>query len=93
MAAVEINHTGQTVEVVLRKYSASAAIRSYSVEVVAGMSGGGIPYEGEYEVIPDSSGTVLLTRAKTLRDDVTVHPIPYIETSNDAGGLTVSIAS
>ena len=54
---------------------------------------GGNPYDGPYTVTPDADGEVLITHEKYMRDDVTVHPIPYVETTNESGGYTVSIAS
>ena len=51
------------------------------------------PYEGEYEVVPSLHEQVLQTRHKRMEDDVTVKEIPYAEAHNDAGGVTISIAS
>lgn len=94
MAVVEIWHSGQIVDVFFPKYSVEATTRSYAIDVVTGLlGGGGIPYEYGYEVTPTAEGMVLPTRAKTMADDLTVHPIPYLETTNDSGGMTVSIAS
>lgn len=42
-------------------------------------------YEGPYEVVPSRSEQVLATAQLTMRDDVTVHEIPYYETSNPYG--------
>lgn len=51
-------------------------------------------YTGPYEVVPAAfEGQVLDTNGKLMRNDVLVHEIPYLETSNDSGGVTVSIAS
>lgn len=51
-------------------------------------------YEGEYEITPLASQEVIIeTKNKLMYDDVTVLTIPYLETSNEAGGVTVSIAS
>lgn len=50
-------------------------------------------YEGDYNVIPTVTGKILLTKDKGMADDVIVEPISYIETDNDAGGKTISIAS
>lgn len=93
--AVEIRYSGQVVEVASARGTVTARSPSYKVDVVSGLlsGGGGMPYTGAYEVTPDADGEVLLTRAKTMRDDVTVHPIPYVETTNESGGYTVSIAS
>ena len=49
-------------------------------------------YSGEYVVDPDAAGDViLLTKRKTLFDDITVNKIKYIETTNPSGGQTVYI--
>lgn len=50
-------------------------------------------YEGEYTVTPKAfDETILPTRQKSMRMDVTVEEIPYAETSN-IYGTTVVIAS
>ena len=62
----------------------------YNISVV--VSGEGIPYKGEYVVIPKAySETVLETDGYTMHDDVTVTKIPYYETGNEYGD-TVYIA-
>ena len=49
-------------------------------------------YSGTYIVTPlHASEQILGTNEKWLIDDVTVLPIPYYETSNAAGGTTVTI--
>lgn len=49
-------------------------------------------YEGEYEVTPQVDEPVVLhTKAKRMRDDVTVKKIPQYEVSNAAGGKTLTI--
>lgn len=58
------------------------------VEVVRAFN----PYEGPYEVIPKTAEQILATKDKDMEDDVTVHEIPYAETTN-VYGVTVSIAS
>lgn len=50
-------------------------------------------YVGTYEVTPSSTQTVLKTAQKKMRDDVTIHPIPYYDVSNTAGGRTIYISS
>lgn len=50
------------------------------------------PYTGEYEVVPSSGGTTLDTKEKFLKNNITVHPIPYYEVPNTSGGTTVYIA-
>lgn len=48
-------------------------------------------YNGVYSVTPNSNEQVLETRGLKMRQDVSVKPIPYFETTNDAGGYTVII--
>ena len=48
-------------------------------------------YTGSYEVTPSGEQTVLETAQKTMQDDVTIHPIPYYDISNTAGGRTIYI--
>lgn len=54
---------------------------------------GGIPYGGEYEVIPMVVPQTLATAGKILEEDFTVQPIPYAEVSNGSGGTTVTIGN
>ena len=50
-------------------------------------------YEGEYDIIPKAfEDEILNTKNKRLSKDITVKEIPYYETSNVSGGLTVYIA-
>lgn len=49
-------------------------------------------YTGEYVVIPKVIEQTLETQNKLMLDDVTVKEVPYYETSNTSGGLTVYIA-
>lgn len=54
---------------------------------------GGDPYTGEYEVTPQAYESVTLyTNGKIMGADITVHEVPYYETSN-ISGTTVYIAS
>lgn len=56
------------------------------------ISGGDI-YAGPYEVTPRAHNEVVLeTMNKTMEADVTVHKVPYHETSNIFDGKTVYIA-
>jgi hypothetical protein len=48
-------------------------------------------YEGDYEVTPNTEEQTLPTSDKRMEDDVTVHAIPYYETTNESGGYTVII--
>lgn len=50
-------------------------------------------YAGPYEVTPTSHEQSLRTADKQMRRDVTIHKVPYYETSNEGGGVTVSILS
>lgn len=53
---------------------------------------GGNLYEGDYEVIPSAKQKqVLETAQKIMSKNVTVHKIPYSQTSNLSGGDTVYI--
>ena len=49
-------------------------------------------YPGPYEAIPEVNAQTLPTKDYVMIDDVTVHAIPYAETSNTYG-TTVTIAS
>ena len=49
-------------------------------------------YTGQYTVTPlPNVEQILRTDNKVLRHDIVIEPIPYYETSNDAGGYTVII--
>lgn len=50
-------------------------------------------YEGSYEVIPMVNGQTMETKEKYMKDDVTVHPIPFFSVGNNSGGNTVFIGS
>lgn len=52
----------------------------------------GEPYQGNYTVIPKVEQQILLTKGKTMLDNVVVYKIPYFEVSNNSGGETVYIA-
>lgn len=91
--AIEIRYSGETVIVESLKGTVEARSPSYTVGVVSGVIVGGVPFEGSYEVTPTTSEQVLPTRTKTMANDLTVHQIPYVETTNESGGYTVSIAS
>ena len=49
------------------------------------------PYEGEYEVTPRLTEQTLETNGTVMADDVTVHQIPVVYTSNPYNGKTVVI--
>lgn len=49
-------------------------------------------YTGQYNITPlPDVEQILRTNKTVLRDDVVIQPIPYYETSNEAGGYTVII--
>lgn len=62
-------------------------------DVVIQTGGEMIPaYEGAYEVTPQVDEPVVLhTKAKRMKDNVTVNRIPLYEVSNAAGGKTLTI--
>lgn len=50
-------------------------------------------YDGDYEVIPLAFQDIILpTKDKKMMGDVVVKEVPYYETSNLSGGVTVYIA-
>ena len=50
-------------------------------------------YDGDYEVIPLAFQDIILpTKDKKMMGDVVVKKVPYYETSNLSGGVTVYIA-
>lgn len=56
--------------------------------------GGGAPlpyYDGPYQVTPRKVEQVLDTKNKSMRDDIVVDPITYLEVSNPQGGKTATI--
>ena len=56
-------------------------------------SGGRLPnYTGDYTVIPKVYEQTLVTKNKSMTDDVTVEAVPYAEVSNPSGGVTANIA-
>lgn len=93
MSVVEIRHSGEIVVVKSPKGTVVARAPSYTIGVTSGLIAGGLPYEESYEVTPTTGEQVLKTRLKTMANDITVHAIPYHETSNESGGITCSIAS
>lgn len=75
------------------RYRAHAIYNTSKAKAIQNHIFGGTPYEGLYEVIPTDYEQCLDTSGKVMRDDVTVHKVPYAETSNESGGFTVSILS
>lgn len=51
------------------------------------------PYTGSYEATPTAYEQALPTAGRSMVRNVTVHKVPYAETSNESGGFTVSILS
>lgn len=49
-------------------------------------------YIGDYEITPKVDSQTLETKDTSVRDDITIKPIPYEEVSNEYG-ITVSIGS
>ena len=51
-------------------------------------------YEGEYEITPILYDEIILkTGWKTMKTDMTIHPITIQEVSNPKGGITVTIGA
>lgn len=48
-------------------------------------------YEGSYEIKPTNDEQILPTKDKTMKEDLTVDPVSFIEVGNTAGGTTVII--
>lgn len=49
-------------------------------------------YEGNYIVTPSAEEDIVLeTKDKLMTDDLTLKKIPFHETTNDSGGITVYI--
>ena len=49
-------------------------------------------YEGSYLITPSTDQDVVLkTKDKLMTDDLTLKKIPFHETSNDSGGVTIYI--
>lgn len=65
----------------------------YSLEISAAevVNSSGLPYEGDYLVHPDFTGTTLPTKGKVLFEDVEVKPIAVSRVTNPSGGKTVYI--
>lgn len=55
---------------------------------------GGIPvYSGACEITPSVNAQTLGCKGCQMKNDVTVHEIPYFEVSNSSRGMTVTIRS
>jgi hypothetical protein len=91
---IEIRRSGDVAVITEPRYRVEAREQDFSVTISSAIvMVTGDPYEGAYTVVPMTSEQVLRTKAKTMLDDVTVTEIPYQQTTNEAGGYTVSIAS
>ncbi len=88
--AVEIRHSGETVEVSSHQVTVEVESPSYSVETASGMLDGGTPYTGSYEARALFTDQVFPTAMKTMREDFTVRAINYTEAPNEYG-TTVTI--
>ena len=56
-------------------------------------SGGRLPnFDGSYTVTPKTYAQTLVTKNKSMVDDLVIEEIPYSEVSNPSGGNTVNIA-
>lgn len=64
-----------------------------TVEKAVAIGISGRTYEGSYEVTPTVEGHTMETKEKYMKDDVTIHPIPYFSVGNNSGGNTVFIGS
>lgn len=53
--------------------------------------GGGIPYDGDYEITPRVDSQEFPTRNRLMKSDLKVNAIPYYETSNEQNGKTIFI--
>lgn len=64
-----------------------------ATEYIQTVSSDAPEYDGPHEVTPTAQEQTLATMNRLLRKDVTVHKVPYFETTNESGGVTVSILS
>jgi len=76
-----------------RRYVAKATCATSRARAIQNHTFGGSPYDGTYEITPTDYEQYLDTAGKVMRDEVTVHKVPYFETGNESGGFTVSILS
>lgn len=63
------------------------------IVVTAGVSGDGIPYEGDYVITPSIGEKTMATKNKVMKDNVTILAIPFYNVSNQSGGTTAYIGS
>lgn len=50
-------------------------------------------YKGEYNVTPKVEAQLLETANKFMQKDVSIHAIPFYETTNNSGGVTAYIGN
>lgn len=69
-----------------------SALEGVSADITLPTSIGGMPYTGDYEVTPSSEVQILNTQGKSMRQNVTINPIPsnYGLITWNGGFLTVS---
>ena len=62
------------------------------IELTISEGGTALPvYDGDYVVVPRKVEQVLETKNKSMRENVTINPINYLEVSNPQGGKTATI--
>ena len=86
--------TGASVTAAVSTGASVAVSLSASVDVAVGTQTHRVndPYTGSYEATPTAYEQSLPTSGKTMTRNVTIHKVPYYETSNESG-ITVSILS
>lgn len=90
---VDIDFSTNTFEFDL-DYASEMDLESFDNVQVVRLKPSEMPnYEGNYEVTPKMESQILETKAKYMKDDVTVHAVPVRKTRNSSGGFTVYIAT
>lgn len=90
--ALEICYSGQVVEAVQAHGTVTVRAPSNTIGVSTGILGGGMPYQGPYEVTPTRETQVLHTAARTLAQDVVVNPIPHNYGLITYNGSTITVS-
>ncbi len=93
MGAVIRLVNGSHAKVREKRYIAKATSKTSRARAIQNHIFGGTPYDGTYEITPTDYEQRLDTVGKVMRDEVTIHKVPYFETGNESGGFTVSILS
>lgn len=92
---MQVSH-GANVDAAVSTGAAVSVALTSSVEVGVGVGTQthrvNDPYTGSYEATPTAYEQSLPTSGKTMTRNVTIHKVPYFETSNESG-ITVSILS